>query len=80
MTWMLFFFFMSVLSVCCCTGFSLAVESCGYSPAAVRGLLTAVASLVVKHRLWGAGSWLLLLSSTDSRVQGLPQGSRAQAQ
>ena len=47
-----------MLSLRCCAGYSLVVESWGYS-SAVRGLLTAVASLVAEHGLQGAGfrSW-----------------------
>ena len=41
------------LGLCCCAGFSLVVESRGYSLVVVRGLLTVVASLV-EHRLYGA--------------------------
>ena len=33
--------------------FSLVAASGGYSPGVVPGLLIAVASLVVEHRLWG---------------------------
>jgi len=43
--------FMAVLGLCCCTGFSLAVASGGYSLVTVRGLLTVLASLVVRHGL-----------------------------
>ena len=39
-----------VLHFPCCMGFSLVMESGGYSPLAVHGLLTAVASLVAAHR------------------------------
>ena len=42
------------LGLCCCAGFSLVVESRGYSLVVVRGLLIVVASLVVEHRLYGA--------------------------
>ena len=35
-------------------GFSLFVVSGGYSPVAVHGLLIAMASLVVEHRLYGS--------------------------
>ena len=42
---------MAVLGLCCCTGFSLAVASGGYSLVTVRGLLTVLASLVVRHGL-----------------------------
>ena len=37
--------------LCCCVGFSLAVESGGCSPVGVLGLLIAVASLAVGHGL-----------------------------
>ena len=43
--------FLAVLSLYCCMGFSPVVVSGGYSLAAVYGLLTAVASLLVGHRL-----------------------------
>ena len=43
-----------MLGLHCCVGFSLVVASGGYSPAAVRGLLVAVASLVSEHGLGGA--------------------------
>ena len=39
----------------CCRGFSLTVASRGYSPAAVHGLLTAMAPLVAEHGLQGKG-------------------------
>ena len=42
-----------MLSLRCCAGSSLVVESWGYS-SAVRGLLTAVASLVAEHGLQGS--------------------------
>ena len=42
-----------MLGLCCCAGFSLAAASGGYSLVAVHGLLIAVASLVVEHRLQG---------------------------
>ena len=42
--------FLDVLGLHCCVGFSLAAESEGCSLAAVRRLLTVVASLV-EHRL-----------------------------
>ena len=43
--------FLTVLSLCCCTGFSLVALSRGYSLVAVHRLLIAVASLVVEHML-----------------------------
>ena len=51
------FFKIMLLSICgcaglrCCSGFSLVVESRGYSPAALRGLLTVVASPLAEHGL-----------------------------
>ena len=48
----LFFFFLAVLGLHCCEwGLSLVVQSGGYSVVAVNGLLIAVNSPVVKHRL-----------------------------
>ena len=43
--------FLVVLGLCCCMGFSLAAESRGYPVVMVQGLLIAMASLVVEHRL-----------------------------
>ena len=43
--------FWVVLCLHCCMGFSLPAASRGYSLVAVHRLLTAVASLVVEHRL-----------------------------
>ena len=62
--------FLTVLGLCC-TGFSLAGASKGYSLVAVRGLLIVLASLVAQppHRLSGEG-----LSRCG------PPGSRTQAQ
>ena len=40
-----------MLGLHCCTGFSLAVASRGYSHVAVRGFLIVMASLVVEHWL-----------------------------
>ena len=50
----LFFFFLkglAVLSLHCCSGFSLFAASWNYSLAVVRGLLTTGASLVAEHGL-----------------------------
>ena len=47
----LFILFLTVLSLCCCTSFSLVVASWGCSLVTVCWLLTAGASSVVKHRL-----------------------------
>ena len=45
------YLFLDVLGLHCCTGFSLVAVSKGYTPVVVHGLLTAMASLVVEHRL-----------------------------
>ena len=45
------FLFLAVLGLCCCVGFSLVVESGGYSLAVVLGLPVAETSLVVKRGL-----------------------------
>ena len=45
------FILLAVLGVCCCVGFSLL----GERPLAARGLLVAVASLIVEHGLWAHG-------------------------
>ena len=42
---------LAVLSLGCCTSFSLVVGSGSYSGVVVWGLLTAMASLVSEHRL-----------------------------
>ena len=44
----LIYLFMAALGLCCCM-LSLVATKRGYSPGAVRGLLTAVASAVVEH-------------------------------
>ena len=44
---------MAVLDLCCCTAFSLVVTNGGYSLDVVHRLLTAVASVVAKHRFRG---------------------------
>ena len=46
-----FTYLLAALGLCCCAGFSLVVESRGYSLIVVRELLIVVASLVVEHRL-----------------------------
>ena len=48
-----------MLGVHCCTGFFLVVVSRGYSLVVVQGLLIAVASLVVEHRLNSCSSQAL---------------------
>ena len=48
------FFFLSLLGLRCCWGFSLVLVSRDHSLVAVWGLLIAVAALVAEHRVWGA--------------------------
>ena len=45
------YLFVTVLGLCCCTGFSLLAVSGGCYLVAVCRLLIAMASLVVEHRL-----------------------------
>ena len=47
------YLFLAALGPQCCSGFSAVAASRSYSLIAVRGLLIAVASLVVKHQLQG---------------------------
>ena len=47
----LIYLFLAVLCLCCCEGFSLNLESEGYSPVAVCRLFIAVASLVAEYSL-----------------------------
>ena len=67
------FFFLAVLGLHCCAGFSLIAVSGGYSPVVVRGRLLAVACLVVGHRLWGVQASVAavqrLNSSSSSKLQ-----------
>ena len=58
------FLFLAMLGLYCCAGFSLVVESGGYSLVAVQRLLTKVTSLVTehgstKHGLSSFSSWAL---------------------
>ena len=59
------------MSLLLCGGFSLGVESGGYSLVAAGGLLIATASLVKEHRLSGARVAVAVargLSSCDSQA------------
>ena len=47
------YLFLPVLGLCCCMGFPLDAVSRGYSLVVMPGLLIAVASLIVEHRLQG---------------------------
>ena len=65
----LFLYFLAVLDLCCCAGFSLVAASRGYSPGVMRGLFTAVASLVAEHGLQGPRASVVVaprLQSTGS--------------
>ena len=44
--------FLAVLSLHCCAGFPVVAASRGYSLVALHGLLSAVVSLAVEHRLY----------------------------
>ena len=44
-------FFLVVVGLCCCTGFSLVERSRGYTLVAMLWLLFVVASLVAEHQL-----------------------------
>ena len=68
--------FLAVLGLLYCAGTCLVLESGGYSLLLVPGLLIAVASLIVVHRLWGA--WAQYLRHRGSVFLFLT--SRAQAQ
>ena len=46
-----FIYIIGCTRYCCCVGFSLL----GERPLAARGLLVAVASLLVEHGLWARG-------------------------
>ena len=64
----LIYLFLAVLGLGCCASFSLVEASGSYSLIAVHGLLIAVASVVVEHRLQGtwACSCRSLLQSPGS--------------
>ena len=49
--------------------FSLVAASRGYSLAAVHGLLTAVASLAVEHRLQGVRASVVVAPSSGAQTQ-----------
>ena len=71
------YFFLAVLGLCCCTGFSPAATSRGYSLVAVHGLLTAAASLIAEHGLQGTGSMAAALELSCSAAREIlpDQGS-----
>ena len=65
------YLFLAVLGLCCCVGFSLVVESGGYSPVGAPGLPIAAASLVVERGLWGSQASVVAacgLTSCGSRT------------
>ena len=66
------YLFLTVLDPHCCVGFSLVVESRGYSLLVVRGLLIEVASLVVELGSVGfstCGMWAQQLRLQGSGAQ-----------
>ena len=67
----IYIYFLTVLRLCCCAGFSPVAASRGCSLVAVCRLLTAVASLVADRRLWGTQASVAVV-----RVSGCC-GSRA---
>ena len=66
--------FLAVLGLCRCAGFSLVAASGGYSPVAVRGLLTVLAFLVVKHRLYSTGASIAVAPRPRAQAQSLCMG------
>ena len=66
---MLIFLFLAELGLHCCAGCSLAVSRRGYSLAAVRGFLIAVASLVV-HGLVDTGPVVVVHRPSCSAARG----------
>ena len=69
----LIYLFLVVLGLCCCTGFSLVVESKGSFLVVMWGPVLAVASLIVEHRLWSARASVAVaygLSSCGSQALG----------
>ena len=65
------YFFLAVLGLHCCVGFSLAVESEGYSLVAVCRLLFTVTSFVAEHRLQGTGSVVVVYGVSCSVAYGI---------
>ena len=63
--------FLAVLGLLCCEGLSLVVATGADSPFVVRGLLTAVASLVVEHSLQGARASVVEACGLSSAAPGL---------
>ena len=59
---------MAVLGLGCCTGFSLVVESRGYSVVVVHGLLIVVTSLV-EHMLYGVWASVVLVPASRAQAQ-----------
>ena len=66
-----------MLGLHCCTGFSVAAASRGYSLVMVPGLFTSVASPVAEHGLYSA--WTSVVVAWGLLSCG-SQGFRAQAQ
>ena len=62
-----------MLGLHCCTRFSPVVKAGDCAPGAVAGLLTAVAPLVSEHRLWSAGSVVVVHRLLLHGVWDLPR-------
>ena len=65
-----------MLGLHCCTRFSPVVKAGDCAPGAVAGLLTAVAPLVSEHRLWSAGSVVVVHPLAAPRRVGPSQTRR----
>ena len=65
------YYYLAVLGLCCCAGFSLAAASGGYTPVAVSWLLIAVASLLVERGLQGMPASVLVAPAPWSTGPGV---------
>ena len=64
----LILFYLVVLSLHCCTGFSPVIGSRSYSLAAVHGLLFVTPSLFAEHRLWSVQASVDVICGLSSCV------------
>ena len=65
----MYLFISAVLSLCCRMGFSLVLESGGYSLVGVCELLIAVTSLVAEHSLQGTQASVVVVPGPGTQVQ-----------
>ena len=63
--------FLAILGLCFCDRFFLVVASGSYSLVVVRGLLIAVASLVVEHGPWGTWTSVVWHVGSEVMIPGL---------